>query len=261
MMVLIRTHCVFSLCSVYGGKGDKIPGVTVELGHNDAFTLGSQAQLQVTAYFTPCHTPGHVLYHVACKAASAAPPQDNADAPFSIPVTPVAGPAAAAAAADSHAAPAPQLFTMDSAQVSARGIVFTGDTLFVGGCGNFNKGTPEQMRYALIDVIGSLPGDTLLAVGHEYTAKNLAYACTVEDSNSALQAKQAWVQQRRTVGLPTTPTTVQQEHATNVFMRLAEPAVVSYAVRQGASVTGKDATDDATEVIRQLRASKSAWRG
>ena len=37
------------------------------------------------------------------------------------------------------------------------GAVFTGDTLFVAGCGNFNAGTPEQMYTALYERIGALP--------------------------------------------------------------------------------------------------------
>lgn len=39
--------------------------------------------------------------------------------------------------------------------------VFTGDTLFVAGCGKFFEGTPEQMYEALIDKLGSLPGETV----------------------------------------------------------------------------------------------------
>jgi hydroxyacylglutathione hydrolase len=53
--------------------------------------------------------------------------------------------------------------------------VFTGDTLFVGGCGNFNSGTPAQMQTAL-EKLGALPPKTLVYVGHEYTIKNLMFA-------------------------------------------------------------------------------------
>ena len=38
---------------------------------------------------------------------------------------------------------------------------FSGDTLFVGGCGKFFEGTPEQMYHALCEVLGSLPDDTV----------------------------------------------------------------------------------------------------
>ena len=36
-----------------------------------------------------------------------------------------------------------------------------GDTLFVGGCGKFFEGTPEQMYSALCEVLASLPEDTV----------------------------------------------------------------------------------------------------
>lgn len=39
--------------------------------------------------------------------------------------------------------------------------VFTGDTLFIGGCGRFFEGTPGQMFKALNEILGSLPDETV----------------------------------------------------------------------------------------------------
>ena len=39
--------------------------------------------------------------------------------------------------------------------------VFTGDTLFIGGCGRFFEGTPQQMYHALCEVMATLPQDTV----------------------------------------------------------------------------------------------------
>ncbi|KAJ1467845.1 beta-lactamase-like protein [Baffinella frigidus] len=61
---------------------------------------------------------------------------------------------------------------------------FTGDTLFVAGCGNFNDGTPKQMYEALYSKIGELPDETLLYVGHEYTLSNLKFAAHAEPASS-----------------------------------------------------------------------------
>ena len=47
------------------------------------------------------------------------------------------------------------------------GAVFTGDTMFVSGCGNFNTGTPAQMHTALVTRLARLPGGTAVYVGHE----------------------------------------------------------------------------------------------
>ena len=37
------------------------------------------------------------------------------------------------------------------------GKVFTGDTLFIGGCGNFNSGTPAQMAAAFSKILALHP--------------------------------------------------------------------------------------------------------
>jgi hydroxyacylglutathione hydrolase len=91
-------------------------------------------------------------------------------------------------------------------------IVFTGDTLFAAGCGRLFEGTPAQML-ASLRTICSLPDDTQLYFGHEYTASNLRFAATVEPDNPAIDARA-----RELPGV-TTPTTVALEKATNPFVR------------------------------------------
>ena len=39
--------------------------------------------------------------------------------------------------------------------------VFTGDTLFLGGCGRFFEGTGDQMYKAMVDILGALPNETV----------------------------------------------------------------------------------------------------
>ncbi|XP_033373806.1 hydroxyacylglutathione hydrolase, mitochondrial isoform X3 [Parus major] len=70
--------------------------------------------------------------------------------------------------------------------------VFTGDTLFVAGCGKFFEGTPEEMYKALIEILGSLDPKTRVYCGHEYTINNLKFARHVEPSNPSIQEKLAW---------------------------------------------------------------------
>lgn len=48
--------------------------------------------------------------------------------------------------------------------------VFTGDTLFVSGCGRFFEGEPAEMHAALNEKLAALPDDTVTYVGHEYTS-------------------------------------------------------------------------------------------
>lgn len=42
--------------------------------------------------------------------------------------------------------------------------VFTGDTLFHGGCGRFFEGTPQEMETALNKTLAALPDDTKVYV-------------------------------------------------------------------------------------------------
>ena len=46
--------------------------------------------------------------------------------------------------------------------------VFTGDTLFIAGCGRFFEGTPQDMHSSL-SKLADLPDDTNVWCGHEYT--------------------------------------------------------------------------------------------
>lgn len=62
---------------------------------------------------------------------------------------------------------------MNDADLSSPKALFTGDTLFLGGCGRFFEGTAREMFTSLQEKIGSLPDTTDLYVGHEYSISNL----------------------------------------------------------------------------------------
>ena len=47
--------------------------------------------------------------------------------------------------------------------------VFTGDTIFTGGCGRFFEGNAEDMVAAMAIARNDLPSDTKMYNGHEYT--------------------------------------------------------------------------------------------
>jgi hydroxyacylglutathione hydrolase len=70
--------------------------------------------------------------------------------------------------------------------------------------------------------LGTLPDDTVVHNGHEYTAGNLAFAKFIEPGNTALDRLTSLVKQNNiTAGL----TTMKDEKQWNVFMRLASDAV------------------------------------
>lgn len=104
--------------------------------------------------------------------------------------------------------------------------VFTGDTLFVAGCGRLFEGDAAQMMRSL-GKLAALPDDTAVWCGHEYTEKNLRFAATLEPGNARLQAKLARVRDLRRAGRPTVPSTIADEKATNPFLRTDSPELAA----------------------------------
>jgi len=96
--------------------------------------------------------------------------------------------------------------------------VFTGDTLFAGGCGRLFEGDAAMMIASLSKLLG-LPDATRVYFGHEYTEKNLRFALTLEPANAALSEKHQWSESQMRSGGTTTPTTIGSEKATNPFLR------------------------------------------
>jgi hydroxyacylglutathione hydrolase len=121
-------------------------------------------------------------------------------------------------------------------------IVFVGDTLFALGCGRLFEGEPQQM-WASLQRLAALPDDTLVYCAHEYTASNARFALSVDD-DPALQARAAAVFAARERGVPTVPSTIALEKATNPFLRAprlapgigapSEPAYAAFAAVRAA---------------------------
>ncbi|XP_063915998.1 hydroxyacylglutathione hydrolase, mitochondrial isoform X2 [Zophobas morio] len=107
--------------------------------------------------------------------------------------------------------------------------VFTGDTLFVAGCGRFFEGTAEQMHAALIDILGNLPDNTQVYCGHEYTEQNLKFAKHVEPDNPDILNRIEWARVKRGNREPTVPSTIADEKQTNPFMRVCQSSVQKHA--------------------------------
>ncbi|HEX4210975.1 MAG TPA: hydroxyacylglutathione hydrolase, partial [Candidatus Binataceae bacterium] len=96
--------------------------------------------------------------------------------------------------------------------------VFTGDTLFIGGCGRVFEGKAETMVTSLAK-LAELPDTTKVYCGHEYTEKNLRFALTLEPNNAELKAKHSWVVKERAAGHFTVPSTIGEEKQFNPFLR------------------------------------------
>lgn len=123
-------------------------------------------------------------------------------------------------------------------------VVFTGDTLFVAGCGRLFEGTPAMML-ASLSKLGALPPSTLVYCGHEYTEANLRFAHHVEPGNADVERAQASASVRRAANEPTVPSTIEAELATNPFLRPD-----SAEIRRVLGISGGAASADALGVIR-----------
>ena len=97
------------------------------------------------------------------------------------------------------------------------GDLFSGDTLFAGTIGNLFEGTPDEML-ASLRKIRALPTATRIWCAHEYTRAYLPEATRVEPHNERLQKRVAAVH-RLAAGSPTVPLTLEEECATNPFLR------------------------------------------
>jgi hydroxyacylglutathione hydrolase len=115
--------------------------------------------------------------------------------------------------------------------LGSEGTIFVGDTLFAMGCGRLFEGSAEQMHSNLQRLAG-LPADTLVYCAHEYTLANGRYALVAEPGNAALAERMRGVEAARAKGVPTVPTTIGLERATNPFMRAG--SVLEFAERRAA---------------------------
>lgn len=134
------------------------------------------------------------------------------------------------------------------------GTLFCGDTLFSAGCGRMFEGTPVQM-HASLSRLKSLPPDTAVYCGHEYTAANLKFALAVEPDNQDALDYQARVRALREADAPTLPSRIGLERRVNPFLRCDEPVV-----RAAASARAGRPVEKAAEVFGVIRAWKDQFR-
>ena len=97
-------------------------------------------------------------------------------------------------------------------------LVFTGDTLFSLGCGRIFEGTYEQM-FKSLEKIKSLPLETKIYCGHEYTLSNSKFCITHDPNNLNLKNKIKKIKRQIRNGLPTIPSTIKDELDCNIFLR------------------------------------------
>jgi len=102
-----------------------------------------------------------------------------------------------------------------------KGALFSGDTLFSMGCGRLLEGSADEM-FESLQKLKSLPPETEIYCGHEYTKSNGDFAQTIEPQNTDIQTRLKDVVKLQTNNRPTIPVTLGTELKTNPFLRASD---------------------------------------
>ncbi len=103
--------------------------------------------------------------------------------------------------------------------------LFSGDTIFYLGCGRVFEGTMDQMWSSLLK-LRSLPNDTLVYCGHEYTSSNARFAKYIDPYNQLLEVAITEIKNKRERGLPTIPFELGKEKKINPFLRADDKKLI-----------------------------------
>ena len=106
--------------------------------------------------------------------------------------------------------------------------LFCGDVLFGAGCGRLFEGTPAQLLHSL-QRLKNLSPATKVFCTHEYTAKNIDFALTLDPNNSDLILRKQQVKQLRAQQTPSLPSTIELELKTNPFLRCNQASIFKHS--------------------------------
>ena len=126
---------------------------------------------------------------------------------------------------------------------------FTGDTLFSCGCGRVFEGDAAMM-WASLSKLMTLPDDTKIWCGHEYTEGNCRFALTLEPESVPLRMFTQVIRKARAAGTPTVPSTMKLEKLVNPFLRPDSPVI-----RKALGLE----TADEVEVFAEVRRRKDSF--
>jgi len=140
-------------------------------------------------------------------------------------------------------------YYMEPSSGNENGILWTGDTLFVGGCGRLLECDANTMWNSL-QRLASLPDDTLVYCGHDYTLENYEFASGIEPGNQIVKERLDQVRQLQTRGKLTVPSSILKEKTTNCFLCAGTPEMKAALGMPAAK---------AVEVFAELRRRKDVF--
>jgi hydroxyacylglutathione hydrolase len=132
---------------------------------------------------------------------------------------------------------------------SPNGILWTGDTMFTGGCGRLLECNPQTMWDSLRK-LSALPDDTLVYCGHDYAEEDYEFASGIEPDNGAVRQRLDEIRQATVAGTHTVPSTMLAERTTNPFLRADTPELKAALGMPNAK---------AVEVFAELRRRKDVF--
>lgn len=100
-------------------------------------------------------------------------------------------------------------------------LLFSGDTVFVMGCGRLFEGDAEMMWSSLQKIL-ALPATTRIFCAHEYTLANARFAARVGHLPPSFPTYLEELQAKRSAFIPTVPTTLADERLYNPFLKAGD---------------------------------------
>lgn len=177
------------------GADARIPEINYVVKDKEEFKVGS---LTVQALWTHCHTKGSVSYYVKDGSDRAVFTGDTLFLSMRL---------------GNHTSfYVLSMFLSHDIDVSSR------FCLESGGCGRFFEGTAADMYNSLLHILATLPVETKVYCGHEYTKANLQFALHVEPDNTHVAQKLQWCMGDKVT--MTIPGTIGEELLCNPFLRV-----------------------------------------
>ncbi|MDG1066449.1 MAG: hydroxyacylglutathione hydrolase [Luminiphilus sp.] len=140
--------------------------------------------------------------------------------------------------------------TLDHIAYLGEGVLFCGDTLFAGGCGRVFEGTHPMMRKSLAK-LRDLDPLTKVYCAHEYTIANLQFAVAADPDNTNLAERVKVCTSLREQNIPTVPSLLADEIATNPFLRWDAPSVMENLAAESRLLGSQ--SDDVFAGLRQWK--------
>ena len=132
--------------------------------------------------------------------------------------------------------------------IRSENAIFTGDAVFSLGCGRLFEGSPKEMWNSICK-IKSLPDNTLIYCGHEYTASNANFVQSIND-NEKIKLKIIKIKELRERNIPTIPTTSAEEKELNIVFQANQDDIKSL-------LSNKNISDE--EAFTIIRSAKDTF--